>query len=308
MNLQTTSAVVMIEPTRFGFNEETYGTNSFQNKPTELGSNDVQKLALTEFRGFVKQLENVGVNVHVLKDVLNSETPDSIFPNNWFSTHRSGDIILYPMAVVNRRKERRNVLIEELCSTYGYQITDYTSSENQDHYLEGTGSLIFDHQVRTVYAAESPRTHLELVSKVGKHLGYEPITFRSFGKEGELIYHTNVMMCVGRTFVAIGLDTIHEADRDKVEESIHESKKELIPLSNDQIYHHFTGNMLQLENQQGETVLVLSETAYNSLSDEQLQQFSAHNDHLLPVAIPTIEHIGGGSARCMLAELFIPKN
>lgn len=306
MSKQTTHTVVMVEPTRFGFNEEAAATNSFQNKPDSSEQNLIQQGALNEFREFVEQLRARGVNVVVFQDEKDSTTPDSIFPNNWFSTHRSGEFITYPMAVSNRRKERRKKIIDGLTTVHGYSEIDFAHNENKERYLEGTGSLIFDHDARFVYAAESPRTHPDLVKEIGKMLGYSPVLFKAFGKAGELIYHTNVMMCVGRTFVAIGMDTLAEDDKIQVRYAIRKSAKELIELNNDQVYNSFAGNMLQLENQDGESVLVMSETAYDSLTQEQLFLFNSHNDHIVPISIPTIERIGGGSARCMLAELFLP--
>ena len=306
MSKQTTHTVVMVEPTRFGFNEEAAETNSFQNKPDPSEQNLIQQGALNEFREFVEQLRAKEVNVVVFPDEENSTTPDSIFPNNWFSTHRSGDFLTYPMAVSNRRKERRKKIIDGLTTVHGYRVIDFARYEEQEQYLEGTGSLIFDHDSRFVYAAESPRTHPDLVQKVAKTLGYSPVLFKAYGKERELIYHTNVMMCVGRTFVAIGMNTLAEEDKKQVRYAIRKSGKELIELNNEQVYNSFAGNMLQVENTAGESVLVLSETAYDSFTQEQLFLFNSHNDHIVPVSIPTIERIGGGSARCMLAELFLP--
>ena len=167
--------------------------------------------------------------------------------------------------------------------------------------------MIFDHSRSCVYAALSPRTHETLLNEVAAKLDFEPIAFKAYGKSGELIYHTNVMMCIGRTFIAIGLDTIDKEDLPHVHEALRNSRKDIIPLTNDQVYNHFAGNMLQIENQKGESILVLSKTAHDSLTEEQRSRFRMHNKYILPVAIPTIERIGGGSARCMLAEVFLPE-
>ncbi len=305
MSLQTAHTVLMVEPTRFGFNEEASATNSFQNRPDENAAT-IQEKALEEFREFVEKLGEKKINVIVYRDLEDSQTPDSIFPNNWFSTHRSGHLHLYPMAVSNRRKERRPDIIASLIAE-GFELRDYTPYEASSAFLEGTGSMIFDHDNHLIYAALSPRTNEDILEEVAMDLGYAPITFHSMGRNGELIYHTNVMMCVGQQFVAIGLDTIQHSDRRKVVDTIRSSGKEIIELSNDQVYNHFAGNMLQLQNMENERILVLSETAYQSLTEDQLEAFGRHNDAILPVSIPTIEHIGGGSARCMLAEIFFPE-
>jgi len=307
MNKQTTNTLLMVEPTRFGFNEEAFETNSFQNRPDITEHKEIQESALTEFNAFVEQLKNYGVNVLLFRDRVDSTTPDSIFPNNWFSTHASGDLITYPMAVSNRRKERRTDIMEKLIKRNGYFCTDFSHHEWSSVYLEGTGSMIFDHARSCVYAALSPRTHETILNEVAEKLNYEPIVFKAYGKTGELIYHTNVMMCIGRSFIAIGLDTIDKEDLPHVNEALRNSRKDIIPLSNDQVYNHFAGNMLQVENQKGESILVLSETAHASLSEDQLSRFRMHNKYILPVSIPTIERIGGGSARCMLAEVFLPE-
>lgn len=304
MKFQLTDTVLMIAPTRFGFNEEAFQTNSFQNAPASDDANMIQKLALDEFNTFVRSLRHVGVNVLEFKDVVNSETPDSIFPNNWFSTHLSGELITYPMAVSNRRKERREDILFDLISSYNFHHVPFEQYENTGAFLEGTGSMIFDHDNETVYAAISPRTHVNVLKEVAELLHYRPIAFESFGKSGEHIYHTNVMMCIGASFIAIGLDTVTDKDRERIIHELKESGKELIFLTNDQVYSHFAGNMLQVKNAANEKVLVMSSNAFESLTEEQLKAFNRHTDHIVKAQIPTIERIGGGSARCMLAEIF----
>ncbi|MDX2359701.1 MAG: arginine deiminase-related protein [Crocinitomicaceae bacterium] len=304
---QTTHTLLMIEPTNFGFNEEAFLTNSFQVRPDsdELGT--VQEIVAQEFLDFVEQLRAAGVNVLVYSDREKSQTPDSIFPNNWISTHQTGELITYPMAVPNRRGERRNDIITDLIAQHNYKRIDFSDYEtlSSPQFLEGTGSMLFDHIGKTVYGAISPRTDLSLLQKLGDTLGYSVVPFTSYGKSGELIYHTNVMLCIGDTYACVGVDTIADSDKSKVIDALKESGKEIIELSNDQVYNHFAGNMLQVENNHGESILVMSSSAYNSLTNEQLTQLKAHNDHLLPAEIPTIERIGGGSARCMLAEIFV---
>jgi len=305
INNQTTSTVLMIRPSNFGFNPETAASNSFQNEPKQ-NSEDVQAIAKKEFDNYVNALTDLGVDVIVFDDFKESSTPDSIFPNNWISTHQNGSLIVYPMFVPNRRKERRMDIIDSLRQKYNYKITDFSPYElgGTPQILEGTGSMIFDHSNKVVYAATSPRTNPALLTTIAKHIEYIPVVFEAMGKSNELIYHTNVMMCVGDTFISIGLDTIIPEHREAVLNQIKTSGKEIVALTNDQVYNHFAGNMLQVKNKSNESILVMSEQAYNSLTEEQLAAFKKHNNHLLAVSIPTIEYIGGGSARCMLAEIF----
>lgn len=304
---QTTSHILMIAPTNFGFNEEAFITNKFQQRPNENEISNIQEMVLGEFNVFVQKLEAKGINVHVYSDLVNSKTPDSIFPNNWISTHQSGELITYPMGVPNRQAERRDDIVAELINEFGYRKIDFSNHEklNAPAFLEGTGSLIFDHQNKTVYAAISPRTDEIVFNEVANELGYKAIAFTSYGKTGELIYHTNVMMCIGDKYIILGEDTIDKNHREQVLSAVKYSGKEIIKLSNNQIYNHFAGNMLQLENGNGETILVMSQTAYDSLKPSQLERLNELNDHIIWASIPTIERIGGGSARCMLAELFL---
>jgi hypothetical protein len=308
MKKQTSHKLIMIKPTHFGFNEEAFLTNSFQQRPTQEDQGEIQSLALSEFNCFVDALKGLNVDVDVYTDLSNSTSPDSIFPNNWFSTHQSGELILYPMAVKNRRKERREDIVTDLIEQYNYSLVDLTHHEQdvEPIYLEGTGSMLIDHIGETIYGAISPRTSEKLLNVVGQKLGYSVVEFTSYGKSGEQIYHTNVMLCIGKTFACIGADTIHETDRNTVLESLKNNGKQILELSNDQVYNHFGGNILQIENASGESILVLSNSAFESLKEEQLTFLKNHNDHILPISIPTIERIGGGSVRCMLAEVFIP--
>jgi len=305
---QTTHTILMIEPTCFGFNEEAFLTNSFQKRPTSNEHDAIQIAALKEFNAFVDKLNLLGVDTLIYKDFEQSITPDSIFPNNWISTHQSGELITYPMAVANRQNEVRADIIADLINQSNYQHNDLTHyiNETVPAFLEGTGSMIFDHNNKVVYGALSPRTDLVLLERVGELLGYSVISFNAYGKTGELIYHTNVMLCVGDSFACVGTDTIAPEEKEMVLNSLQNSGKEIIELSNDQVYNHFAGNMLQIENRHGETILVMSKNAFDSLTEEQKAVMNEHNDHILAVAIPTIERIGGGSARCMLAEIFLP--
>lgn len=296
----------MIEPIAFGFNPQTAESNSFQNNKSALTSDEIQNKALAEFNGFVSELENVGIDVITFKDTLDPHTPDSIFPNNWISTHHNSELNLYPMEADNRRLERRNDIVNHLRKRFNYHVVDYTEHEKGKKYLEGTGSIVFDHVYKKAFAAISSRTDETILKEVCSRLGYSPITFRSYGKKDEPIYHTNVMLCIGDTFIVVALDTVHEDDKEKLLKELQETKKEIINISNDQAFNSFAGNMLQLKNQKDEKILVLSETAYHDLTQEQVDLLKSHNDILLPIAIPTIEELGGGSVRCVIAEIFWP--
>jgi len=304
------NTVLMVRPTQFAFNKDSFETNKFQQKEEGLSAEEVQNQALKEFDNFVEKLKELNVNVLVYNDSKEPFTPDSIFPNNWISTHSNGMIITYPMQPVNRRLERRKDIVLDLFSRYGYsyliELEDYEGAE-PPKYLEGTGSMVLDHQKRVIYAAISSRTDIDLLNEVAKHLKYRIVSFKAHGAHKEEIYHTNVMMCVGEKFIVIGTETIAETDRERVLESVQKANKAVIELTNDQVYNHFAGNMLQLRNSDNETILVMSEAALNSLTKEQLKKLSKHNNHLLGVPLSTIEKIGGGSARCMLAEVYQPE-
>lgn len=305
------SSVLMIEPIKFGFNEEAFETNKFQKRPENLTHADVQNQALEEFKAFVSQLKQLDVNVLVYQDNTSPHTPDSIFPNNWISTHDNGLLVTYPMQPSNRRLERRKDIVKDLINKFNYsshlRLENFENS-NPAKFLEGTGSMIFDHDNKVVYAALSPRTNVDVLNKLGQELGYKVISFTALGSEGELIYHTNVMLCIGETFAVIGDQTIKESDKESVISSLIEGGKELIKLTNDQVYNHFAGNMLQLRNNKNETILVMSKAAYDSLTKSQISALKKHNDHILYPSLSMIEKVGGGSARCMLAEVYIPSS
>lgn len=304
------NTVLMVKPVQFGFNEEAFITNKFQQNIDSLSQNEVQEKALQEFNLFVEKLKELKVNVLVYNDSKETITPDSIFPNNWISTHSNGMIFTYPMLAKNRQLERRKDIVLDLFSRFGFsyliELEDYEGA-NPPKYLEGTGSMVLDHQKRIIYAAISPRTDENVLAEFAKHLRYKVVSFIAYGAEKEKIYHTNVMMCVGEKYIIIGENTIAEEDRERVMETVQKANKAVIELTNKQVYEYFAGNMLQLRNNDDETVLVMSEAAYNSLTKGQLKKLNKHNDHLLGVAIPTIETVGGGSARCMLAEVYQPE-
>ncbi len=306
--MQTTDTVLMIEPIAFGYNAETAENNYFQVEQKEAG---IQEKALAEFNAFVEKLRGKGVNVISVKDTLQPHTPDSIFPNNWVSFDESGNVVLYPMFAKNRRVERRLDILETLKSQ-GFKVSnidDWSGSENDKLFLEGTGSMIFDHDNRLAYGSVSLRLDEKLFREFCKKYNYEPIVFHSYqtvGSDRLPIYHTNVMMCVADQFVVICLDCIDdELERDKVIETIKKSGKELIEISEEQL-QQFAGNMLQVQNELGAKFLVMSETAYKSLEGAQISSIEKYCE-IIYSDLNTIEVNGGGSARCMLAEVFLPK-
>ncbi|WP_433627226.1 citrulline utilization hydrolase CtlX [Chryseobacterium cucumeris] len=306
--MQTTDTVLMIEPIAFGYNAETAKNNYFQ---VEQTGSDIQSKALAEFNTFVGKLREKGINVITIKDTLDPHTPDSIFPNNWVSFHKDGKVVLYPMFASNRRVERREDIIESI-QEQGFEVVevdDWSFSETQGHFLEGTGSMIFDHDNKIAYGSVSLRLDEKLFREFCTKYGFAPVVFHSFqtvGTERLPIYHTNVMMCVADRFVVICLDCIDdELEREKVVETIKGSGKEIIEISEEQM-QQFAGNMLQVQNKEGEKFLVMSRTAYQSLSSEQVAAIEKYCE-IIYSDLNTIEVNGGGSARCMLAEVFLPK-
>lgn len=306
--MQAADTVLMIQPVAFGYNAQTAENNYFQ---VDSQDADTQAQALQEFNNFVEKLRSKGVNVVVIQDKMEPHTPDSIFPNNWVSFGADGKVVLYPMFAPNRRDERRPEILEEL-KRQGFKISeveDLSHYENEDQFLEGTGSMIFDHDHKIAYGSVSLRLDEELFRHFCHRIGYEPVVFHSFqdaGGERLPIYHTNVMMCVADRFVVICLDCIDdEMEREKVQEMIKTTEKELIEISEKQM-QQFAGNMLQVRNNEGKTFLVMSETAYKSLTAEQIAAIEKYSE-IIYADLNTIETNGGGSARCMLAEVFLPR-
>ena len=306
--MQTASTVLMVEPIAFGYNAQTAENNYFQ---VEQKDADIQTKALEEFNNFADKLKSKGINVITVKDTLNPHTPDSIFPNNWVSFHDDGKVVLYPMFAPNRRVERRADILEILKDN-GFEITeieDLSHFENQQKFLEGTGSMIFDHDHKIAYGSVSLRLDEELFRQFCTKFGFRPVVFHSYQNAGDQrlpIYHTNVMMCVADKFVVICLDCIDdELEREKVQEVIKSTQKEIIEISEDQM-QQFAGNMLQVQNEAGEKFLVMSESAYRSLTAQQISAIEKYCE-IIYSDLNTIETNGGGSARCMLAEVFLPK-
>ena len=305
--MQTTDTVLMIEPAAFGFNAETAQNNYFQINSENA---ETQTKALQEFNNFVEKLRSKGINVITVIDTLEPHTPDSIFPNNWISMHQDGTVVLYPMCAVNRRWERRNDILEILKRNFSVkEIIDFSAPENDGKFLEGTGSMIFDHDNKLAYGSVSLRLDEQLFREFCEKFGFTPVVFHSYqtaNNERLPIYHTNVMMCVADQFVVICLDCIDdETERVNVVNAIVNSRKEIIEISESQM-QRFAGNMLQLQNPEGKKFLVMSLSAYQSLTPEQISNIEKYSE-IIYSDLETIETNGGGSARCMLAEVFLEK-
>ena len=302
--MQTTNHVLMIRPVNFKFNEQTAGNNKFQVASTET---NVHEQALKEFDSFVSMLRQNEVDVTVIEDTLQPETPDSIFPNNWVSFHEDGSVFLYPMFSENRRQERRNEILDGLKNRFEVNhVSDISFYEKQYAFLEGTGSMVLDRVNKIAYACLSVRTDEEVLNNFCMLTGYEPVTFQAVDATNFPIYHTNVMMCIGDRFAVICLDSIkYPEEKELVALSLINSGKEIIEISLEQM-NRFAGNMLQIANRSGENLLVMSEQAYLSLNAEQIAKLEKYN-RIIYAPIYTIEKNGGGSARCMLAEIHLPE-
>ena len=305
---QSTSHILMIRPASFQFNHETAQSNDFQNNVKELTKEEILQTAQKEFNLMVSELTVEKINVHVIDDTPQPEKPDAIFPNNWISMSQDGILSIFPMKNYNRRLEKRKDILEFIQSRYQVsEIIDLSENEQKDMALEGTGSIVFDHTNRTAYACLSPRTELSLFHDYCQRIRYDAVSFHSYDSHDKLIYHTNVVMCIGSGYVIIGMDTITDlSEKAMLEAKFKSTNIEIIYLTNDQLFQSFAGNMLQVENKDGELFLVMSRRAFSSLTKSQKMQLEKYVA-LLPVSIDLIETIGGGSARCMMAEIFLEK-
>jgi hypothetical protein len=308
---QTTNSILMIRPVAFRMNEQTAVNNYYQKVIDGLLPATVNAKAQQEFDVFVAKLEAVGVDVIVVEDTINPDTPDSIFPNNWISFHENGDIALFPMFAENRRLERREDILDIL-EEKGFvidNIMDYTSAEEDDFFLEGTGSILLDRANGKAYCALSPRADEELFIEFCEDFDLNPILFEAFQNvngERKLIYHTNVMLCIGETFAVICADSIDDKkERKMVVDSLKGDDKEVIYITEEQA-NNFAGNMLEVKGANDRRYLVMSSSAYKSLTKKQIAQLEEHVT-ILSANLDTIEACGGGSARCMMAEIFLPK-
>ena len=308
---QTTDTILMIRPVNFRMNEETAVNNYFQ-EDLDIKNAEINRKALEEFDEFEEKLRTVGINVIVESDDKLMDTPDSIFPNNWVSFHGNGNVAIYPMFAENRRKERRDEVFIRL-ENEGFKIEniiDYTSAEDEGIFLEGTGSLILDRVNSKAYCALSPRADEDLVIEFCEDFEYTPIIFTANQTvEGKrlAIYHTNVMMCLAENFAIICLDTIDDKkERKNVVKNLKQDGKEIISITEVQM-HQFAGNMLQLRGEKNQRYLIMSNSAHNSLTPQQINAIEKHCP-IISSSLKTIETCGGGSARCMMAEVFLPKN
>jgi hypothetical protein len=307
MRSQTTSNILMIRPVNFGFNQETAESNAFQNAEFgEQNKDKSQQIALREFDEMVSQLRKSGVNVVVIDDTSNPHTPDSIFPNNWVSFHGNGSVITYPMQAENRRLERREDITEQLSeSFYINRRIDLSHFEAENKFLEGTGSMVLDRKFKIAYACLSPRTHEDVLKEFSVQMNYEIVSFNAIDDVGKQIYHTNVVMCIGDMFAVICLEAIPDLDeRLMVRNSLEQSGKRVVGISLEQM-HQFAGNMLEIKSQMGQKMLVMSSSAYYSLTQKQLTILNEYCT-LYHYDLSMIEGNGGGSARCMMAEIHLP--
>lgn len=293
----------MIKPVSFGYNAETAVNNAFQVRSAD---DNVQQKALKEFNDFVNILQSNGVDVTVVEDTASPHTPDSIFPNNWVSFHHDGTLLLYPMYAVNRRAERKEHVLKKIMEKFSVsKQIDLSVYEDRNIFLEGTGSMVLDRDNRIAYACISPRTNEQLLAEFCRQMNYKPVAFNATDGNGQAIYHTNVLMCVADRYVVICLESITAPDQQQfVSEAIINSNKKIIPITLHQM-QHFAGNMLQVENDKGEKLLVMSSQAYEALTIEQVQELNKFN-RIIHSPLTTIETNGGGSARCMMAEVHLP--
>jgi hypothetical protein len=309
---QTTNSILMIRPVAFRMNEQTAVNNYYQKTLNNLLPTTVNAKAQEEFDVFVKKLQAVGVNVVVIEDTVDPNTPDSIFPNNWISFHENGDVVLYPMFADNRRGERREDVLDIL-EENGFvinEIMDYTSAEEDGFFLEGTGSIVLDRENGKAYCALSPRADEELFIEFCEDFEFSPVLFEAFQTvdgERKLIYHTNVMLCIGDNFAVICAESIDDKkERKMVLDSLRGDGKEIILITEAQV-NNFAGNMLEVLGADDRRYLVMSTSAYQSLTKKQIAQLEEHLT-ILNSSLDTIEACGGGSARCMMAEIFLPQS
>ena len=309
MAQQTTSCILMVSPDSFGYNIQTAGSNSFQNKP-EFDPDTLRKKALEEFKGMTKKLTGAGVDILVLSNDTEYDVPDAVFPNNWFATYEDGTVMLFPMLSENRRLERSKDTITEVMESSGFSIKrfiDYSEYERQGLILEGTGSLVLDRKNNAVYAIESERTNSVLFERYCDEMKIPSgnrIFFHANDENGNPIYHTNVIMSVGDGFAVICSECIEPGERSEVLTKLRYSGLEVIDITYSQL-KNFCGNILNVKNVQGESIIVLSASAMWNFEDHQIAALQKYG-RLVEVNINTIESVGGGSARCMMAEIFLP--
>ena len=294
--------ILMVRPYQFYFNQQTAANNFFQ---SNVNIENANELAIAEFDAMVEKLRAHQIKVNVVQDTKDPSTPDSIFPNNWVSTHEGGTLCLYPMFAQNRRAERKSTVLDFLESNYKIENTlDLTDLEKEGIFLEGTGSMVLDHQNKLAYGCLSERLDKNAFNEWCDKMQFKAIAFKAVDDKAQPIYHTNVMMCMGDQFVVICLESIpNEQEKQLVLESFKKSNKEVIAISQDQL-NHFAGNMLQVFDINEKPHLIMSEQAHTSLDPAQVKSLEKYNP-ILPISIPTIEALGGGSTRCMMAEIYL---
>lgn len=305
---QTAADIMMIRPVAFAGNPQTQASNSFQQRDTGAVDAANQAAALREFDTLASALERAGVNVHVFEDTPDPHTPDAIFPNNWVSFHADGSVVLYPMLAENRRLERRLDVLEALHARHGFRtarVIDLTHHESTGAYLEGTGSLVLDRINRIAYACISPRTDLDVLGDFGQQLDYDIVAFEAHDAHGAAIYHTNVLMSVGERFAAVCSSAIRGEERAAVLQQLHASGRAVMDLTLEQMAS-FAGNMLEVGSSRTGSVVAMSTQALDALTAAQRTMLEANAGPILAVPVPTIEKLGGGSVRCMLAEVHLP--
>ena len=308
---QTTTTILMIRPLNFRMNEQTAVNNYYQKRIENIFPASVNAKAQKEFDTYVEKLRNFGINVIVVSDTNEFDTPDALFPNNWISFHKEGTVALYPMFAENRRLERREDVLIQL-EEKGFlidNVVDYTSAEEEGFFLEGTGSMVLDRVNNKAYCALSPRADEELFIEFCEDFEYTPVIFnanQTVNNKRERIYHTNVMMCVAETFVVICLSSVDDkTERKNLLKHFKEDGKKVIDITEEQV-NNFAGNMLQVRGKEDERFLIMSDAALNSLTQSQKAQITNHC-RIISSSLETIEICGGGSARCMMAEVFLPK-
>jgi hypothetical protein len=294
----------MVRPDYFGFNTETAQSNTFQKDVLICENQHVRRDAMSEFENFVETLRARDIDVLVFDSPKNTQTPDAVFPNNWISMHEDGKLILYPMLTKNRRIERNPIIVDEISKKFKVtNLIDFTREENYDRILEGTGSIVFDHVNRVAYANQSARTNRNLFYDVCSLLDYTGVFFKATDQEGLDIYHTNVLMTIGSGYAVICKEAIDKDDLGEVINNLQGSGLEVVEISYNQM-NSFAGNMIELQNRKGELFLVMSQTAFQSLNELQKDQLSNYAT-LVYADISTIESVGGGSARCMIAGIHL---
>jgi hypothetical protein len=303
---QAPSSIFMVNPNHFGYNDQTAETNTFQTELSEKLKSDVVARAKAEFEAFTSTIADHGIEVFIFDPPADQECPDAIFPNNWITFHEDGKVILYPMLAENRRQERNYSILDTIKGSFQIkQVIDLSSEEDQGRILEGTGSIVFDHPNKIAYANESPRTNKELFFEVCELLGYEGELFKATDIYGIDIYHTNVLMNIGSGYAVICINAIDPRDQERVRQRLQDSGLEVIEIDHTQM-NNFAGNMIEVENHDGERFLIMSESAHFALNDDQKNRLSRYATFLYS-NLNTIESIGGGSARCMIAGIHLPR-